>query len=112
MRKKPILNISKVFQFAARARYKDISIPYCHFVFQNYRIETVFSNGYSLCSVIKGSSTKVTNKKNTFLENIIYMCDRGQEVIFDNAEFFKFKEVFGKYVQANQKWLNKMYNGE
>ena len=36
------------------------------------------------------------------------MCDAKYEVCFDKTEFLKFKNEFGKYIKANQKWLNKM----
>jgi len=91
---------------AKRMRYKVITNTYIHFVFQNMRVETLFSNNEFYLCIVKGSKSKQKiNDSKLFNNNIVFITDYNSFILDSKYadELMSFDKEFKKFYNKYKK---------
>lgn len=101
------ISYNNIIELAKRARYKNISPDYCHFVFQGYRIEAIVDKDNYIICVCKGGSPKKTNDIHNFNNQIIFIRDKSEQIIYNQVFLSHLSEELYKYIRRNKHWFIK-----
>lgn len=95
-----------LFLVAKRSRYKVLELKddyrYFHFVFQGFRFEGYQDKEDTIYCICKTGSAHKSNNYHTYNNQIIYIKDSKNEVIYNIECFENFKNILKRYYKGNK----------